>query len=74
MKLRATTKEEQEKHVKALKQFKLEAAQLRMGYDEGLISKSQMKKGLAKSHNDGVEYIKENKIVPFMGYLYIEEE
>jgi hypothetical protein len=47
---------------------------LKKAAEMNLLSKSQMKKGLAETHNKKLAYIRENKLVPFMGYLYIEEE
>jgi uncharacterized protein YciI len=62
------------KHKKALEEFSREQYLLIRGPIEGLISKSQAKKGLADLNNRARRYIEENNITIFGNYIYQKEE
>ena len=63
-------KEEYKKHVHALNEITNSKTLLEAGHKEGLISKSQMKAGLAAAHNAKLEYVLKNRLEIFMGHIY----
>lgn len=60
MKLRNSTKEETELHTKELTLLYKDKIYIEEGFKQGLISKSQMKKGLAENFNKKNEYMIDN--------------